>query len=238
MKPATALILLFIFSFLFGGGGCATLPPIVPDNSTPLTYRNPAKEIDILFPPGSFQFVHSLELTLPGNHSAMLMGVLNVHSQSRTLHCIVMTLEGLILFEADYTSKGLTIQRGIPPFDSLKFALGLIRDIQLAFFRPSGRLLASGRFDDGLRIFRFSETGNGTIDVISSRDRLLWTLNARNRNHRLGRTIRYQFSKIQTKGAEFGFPETITLTAKGLSRYTLIMTLIDAHLIPDSNLSR
>ncbi|MFH1154725.1 MAG: hypothetical protein V1793_13000 [Pseudomonadota bacterium] len=236
MNKAPALIL--VLAVLLVAGGCASLPLIMPDTHSPQAAQVQSKDLDLLFPPGSFQFVHSLEMTLPGNHSAMLMGVLNVDSLSGTVHCVVMTLEGLVLFDAESRGDDLAIDRGIPPFDNREMALGLIRDIRLVFFRPKGSPVASGYLADRQRILRFQGIDSGTVDLIYPQDRSAWILNVHDRRSRLTRSVRYLFPETPASGTAPRFPSTITLTAMGPAGYTLTMTLLEAHLIHDPNQSR
>jgi len=234
MRQKNALGYLFVFAFLLGAG-CAGLPPIVsPDNSCGPDEQSLSHELNALFPADSFQFVHAIELTMPGSHSAMLMGVVNVHPRHRAIHCVVMTLEGLVLFEADYTSEAFIIHRAIPPFDSQALARGLVSDIELIFFRPRGRLDAWGILENKNTILRFLEPDGGTIDIVVFPDRTIWTKNVRTSSHRIKRWVKYIFPQGATNSQVPVFPKSITLTAAFPSRYTLTMTLADASLITDT----
>ena len=231
MRRKTALEYLIVFIFLIGAG-CAGLPPIVPlDNSDSLDKQSLSRELNTLFPTDSFQFVHAIELTMPGSHSAMLMGVVNIHPRHRAIHCVIMTLEGLVLFEADHTGEAFTIHRAIPPFDSQALARGLVSDIELIFFRPRGQLNAWGTLENKNAVLRFSEPDGGTIDIVISPDRTIWTQNVRTGSHRIKRCVKYTFPQAATNSQPPVFPESITLTAAFPTRYTLIMTLTDANLI-------
>ncbi len=234
MRRKTALGYLFVFAFLISAG-CADLPPIISlDNSPAPDEQSLSRELNALFPADSFQFVHAIELTMPGSHSAMLMGVVNIHPRNRAIHCVIMTLEGLVLFEADHTSDAFIIHRAIPPIDSQTLARGLVSDIELIFFRPRGRLDAWGTLENKNTILRFSEPDGGTIDIIISPDRTVWTQNLRTGSHRIKRGIKYIFPQTATNSQAPVFPKSITLTAVFPSRYTLTMTLTDANLIPNT----
>nr|WP_320194235.1 hypothetical protein [uncultured Desulfobacter sp.] len=236
MRRKTALEYLVVFIF-FIGAGCADLPHIIPINTSPVPEQSISRELNQLFPTGAFQFVHAIELTMPGSHSAMLMGVVNIHPRQQAIHCVIMTLEGIVLFDADHTSEAFTIHRAIPPFDSRALAQGLISDIELIFFKPQGKISAWGQLENKNKIFRFSEPGGETLDIVISPDRTVWTQNLRSPSHRIKRRVKYVFSKPQTatNSRPFVFPKSITLTAAFPSRYTLTMTLTDANLIPDTN---
>lgn len=234
MRQKTALGYLFVFALLMSAG-CAGLPPIIsPDNSCAPEEQSLSHELNALFPADSFQFVHAIELTMPGNHSAMLMGVVNIYPRHRAIHCVVMTLEGLVLFEADHTNEAFIIHRAIPPFDSQALARGLVSDIELIFFRPRGRLDARGMLENKNTILRFSEPDSGTIDIVVSPDRTIWTQNLRTCSHRIKRCVTYIFPQGATNSPAPVFPRSITLTAAFPSRYTLTMTLTDASLITDT----
>jgi|SRR3989339_32500 len=212
--------------------GCATLPQVVSRETPSLDGTGMPWALTYLFTNDSRQFIHSIELTLPGDHSAMFMGVLNIHPRNRAVHCVIMTLEGLILFDAENTGDNLVIHRAVPPFDSQAFARGLISDIELIFFRPKIPLAESGSLEDHSKILRFSESNGGTTDIIVSQDRNLWSLTQRSCTHQVRRHIRYMFQSLPEDPILPVFPTSITLTATFPSRYTLTMTLIETRLIP------
>lgn len=233
-KPILQYLFAFIFLII---AGCAGLPTIIPLDNAPAPDIQPvARELDLLFPSDAVQFVHALELTLQGGHSAMLMGVVNIHPRQQAIHCVIMTLEGLVLFDADHTSERFTINRAIPPFDSRALAQGLVSDIELIFFTPRGTFEARGKLENKSRILRFSEPDGGILDIVSAPDRTIWTQTLRTPRHRITRRVTYLFSQRPADSRPFVFPKSITLTAAFPSRYTLTMTLTDANLLPDTNL--
>ena len=238
MRRKTILQYLFAVIF-FIIAGCAGLPTIIPQDNAPAhDEQSLSRELDLLFPSHDVQFVHALELTMHGGHSAMLMGVVNIHPRQQAVHCVIMTLEGLVLFEADHTYDSFIIDRAIPPFDSRALAQGLISDIELIFFKPRGAFEAQGNLENKSRILRFSEPDGGTLDIISSPDRTVWTQNLRTPSHRIKRSVAYLFPKAPTNSRPFVFPKSITLTAAFPSRYTLTMTLTDANLISETQPAR
>ena len=85
----------------------------------------------------NWQFIHSVEAALAGGGAVSVIGVTNVYPEGRVAHCVIMTVEGFVLFDAVYDQE-VRVERGIPPFDSKAFAEGLMRDIALVFFKPSG----------------------------------------------------------------------------------------------------
>jgi hypothetical protein len=238
MRHPKALQSLFAFVFLIISG-CAGLPTIIPlDNAPAPDEQMLSRELDLLFPSESVQFVHAIELTMQGGHSAMLMGVVNIHPRQQAIHCVIMTLEGLVLFEADHTRERFTIDRAVPPFDSPALAQGLISDIERIFFKPQGAFEARGTLENKNSILRFSEPDGGTLDIVISPDRDVWTQTLRTPSHRIKRRVEYLFPNAPANSRPFVFPKSITLTAAFPSRYTLTMTLTDANLISDTQPAR
>jgi hypothetical protein len=76
------------------------------------------------------------------------MGVTELSSDPERIHAVMMTIEGLVLFDALFDGK-LTINRGVAPFDSREFAEGLMDDIRLIFFKPAGNAVDAGLTEDG-----------------------------------------------------------------------------------------
>lgn len=107
------------------------------------------------FVQGTYRFVHSVEGTLSDNHHLSVIGITVLSSESRSIHCVIMTIEGFVLFDAVYDQK-LTINRSIPPFDSEHFAHGMLEDIRFIFFKPTGPILATGWSANGEYICRYN----------------------------------------------------------------------------------
>ena len=82
------------------------------------------------------------------------MGVTVISPEERKIESVIMTIEGFVFLDAYYDQK-VVINRGIPPFDSIDFARGMMDDIKLIFFKPEGGLIESGMSDDGSYLCRY-----------------------------------------------------------------------------------
>ena len=87
---------------------CAGMPRI---NAVDTARASKAlKACENAFPDGKWQFAHVIEANLPGGREAQLIGVTEMSSKPERIHAVMMTIEGLVLFDALEDGK-LTINR-------------------------------------------------------------------------------------------------------------------------------
>ncbi len=179
------------------------------------------------FPDNRRQFVHSIQATMPKGEKAILIGITDLCPRSGEIHCVIMTLEGLVLFDAQYDHK-IVINRGIPPFDSMDFARGLMNDIRLIFFPPDGRLIQAGISDNGSSVCRYERENGMIVDVISSHNGP-WEIRQYNADLTLNRSVKAFPNSKGDKEGEESIPARLVLTAYGSPRYSLSLELIEAR---------
>ena len=214
-------------SLLFTGCiviACSALPQVHPVDFAAGTRLS--RKCDNLFPIGKWQFVHSIETTMPDGHKGLVMGVSVISSRDNIARCVIMTIEGIVLFDARYDQR-LVVQRAVPPFDSQGFAEGLIRDIQLIFFAPEGPLSETGNVKDGASICRYQNPDGRIVDLVIHGDRT-WQIRQYNRQFRLKRTVSAFFSQENPGENQYTIPHRLELTAYGDAGYKLIMDLVEA----------
>ena len=125
---------------------CAGLPRINAVDTARVSKT--IKACENAFPDGKWQFAHVIEANLPGGRDAQLIGVTEVSSNPKRIHAVMMTIEGLVLFDALEDDK-LTINRSVAPFDSIDFAKGLMEDIRFVFLKPDGEPIVAGITENG-----------------------------------------------------------------------------------------
>jgi hypothetical protein len=225
IHPPVVLLLFF---------GCATLPEISP--VVPLESERGAARIracEGVFPPVPARFVHSVETDFGGGRKGMMLGVTLVRPGERKIRAVLMTIEGLVMFDGRWEAGNATIDRGVPPLDSPHFARGLLEDIGLVFLPPEGTPTAVGFAEDGAPVCRYERDGRETVDVIAGPDGA-WRIH-RYAGARRTRTVRAE-SAISVPGPEgpFSTPRKIALTAKGRAGapdYALSLTLLEAEAV-------
>jgi hypothetical protein len=215
------LLLLSLWSLV---AACSSLPQVYPAGDAATSQARQACRN--LFPEGDWQLWHSIEATLPGGRKGFLMGLTVISSATRNAHCVIMTQEGFVLFDASYGEE-ISVERAVAPFDSEVFAKGLISDIRLMFFAPNGPLAETGYDKDGASICRYRIPNGRIVDLVVHGD-LSWQIRQYNRQMCLERTVT-AFSNRPYRGEDrYAIADRLELTAYGAAGYSLIMDLIEA----------
>ena len=215
------LLLLSVLGFILS---CSSLPQVYPagDSADP----QPGRICRGPFPDGDWQLLHSIEATLPGGKKGFLMGLTVISSSNRTARCVIMTLEGFVLFDALY-DKQITVKRAIAPFDSEVFANGLIEDINLIFFSPSGPIVASGFLKNGAAVCRYEKSNGRLVDIIAAGEGN-WEIRQYLADYRLARTVKISSAKKPDLADHKRIADKIELDAHGSPGYALVMDLVEA----------
>jgi hypothetical protein len=202
--------------------GCAHLPPIQPVNSA--QQARVETNCRSAFLKGRWQLVHTIDASLPGGRQAVFTGVIVFSAQDGSIHCVLMTLEGFVLFEAVDNGR-VSVKRAVGPFENDQFAKGVMDDLHFLFFEPAGGIITAGRFDDGHTGCRFRSVHKRTVDVIP-----LATGGWRIRQYdQTGRLLRTAVAEdVDAKGV----PHRLTLEAGGRHGYRLAMRLVEAIELP------
>lgn len=177
-----------------------------------------------IFPQGRWQFVHAIEAVPPGGQKINMVGVIQTSSKQRTIRCVLMTLEGLVLFQARF-DQHITIERAVPPFDTKGLAQGLLNDIMLIFFVPDGPCRQTGYLETGDFVCRYTLGDRRTQDIVR-KPQGGWEIRRYKANSRLERTV--QPARPMDLSPK-GFPTRLELHAGGLTGYRLTLTLIEAQ---------
>lgn len=216
MRAWRACILLLLLPM-----ACAQLPEIKPARrSLPVA----GDLCDRVFPHGDWQFLHAIEATPPTGSKQTLLGLSQISSTRKAGNFVIMTLEGMVLFEA-HVDGGIDIKRAVPPFDKPGMAQGVIDDLRLIFFTPDQPVSTTGIADNGSRVCRFSLPGQQTQDI-EVRNEADWTIYRYNRSKRIDRSV----EPVAARGrSACGLPNQIILDAPGPVGYRLSITLIEAE---------
>ncbi|MBW2116748.1 MAG: hypothetical protein JRH09_02345 [Deltaproteobacteria bacterium] len=219
MKGSMLLLCTLLFFI-----SCSTIPKLEPLNSEAIP--GVINECRTMFPTNGWQFVHSIEATIQGRQKAFLIGITDILPDPGRIHCVMMTIEGLVLFDA-VSDEETVIKRGIRPFDSMAFAKGLMNDIRLIFFRPDGECTKMGMFRKGSYVCRYGNDGNTIVDLIANPDRT-WEIR-QYKNGDLSRSVKAYLNKEAHNGDGYAVPRRLELTAHGVHAYVLVLSLIRAE---------
>jgi hypothetical protein len=213
-------------ALLFLMASCAGAPgPAVIQQPLPLEVDDTRCRVP--FPHGKWEFVHSIQAALSGGPTVTMIGVTALDSTTGTVACALMTVEGMVLFEARYDGE-IQIGRAVPPFDSTAFARGLINDIRFMFLPPEGRPVAWGRSEAGAFICRYETTDAMTVDIIIHGDRG-WEIRQYDRDNRSIRSLKRDPHSPGSAEEKTPIPARLRLTASGPAEYALTLDLIEAR---------
>ncbi len=223
------LLLFFLIS-------CASLPSVSPVD--PAAVPDIRQTCDHLFPEGNWEVVHAIEADMPGSRGGMMIGVTKISAEARTIETAMMTVEGFVVFQGRYAGGKVSVSRGIPPFDSLHFAKGLMEDIRLVFFEPEGGTVRVGITENGRPVCRYETEESGTVDVITEAGDG-WLIR-QYEGKKLRRTVHALPGEGEGKAAsgEVPIPRLLELSATGgmmMPDYNLTLRLIKAEQVDVSN---
>lgn len=219
MRLPAAFILIFFACLL---AACSSLPEIRP--VAPGLQPNLRGRCQTVFPAGPRQFIHSIEARLPDDSRMMMLGIVTMDPDRDFIHCVLMTIEGFILFDARYRQT-VSVNRAVYPFDSPEFAQDMMADIRLIFFPPSGRLVSEGVFSNGFAGCRWQNSEGFAVDVLINRQRG-WIIQQYDVSDHMSGQVRAHALNPE------GIPERIELSRRKFPSYTLKMTLLQAERLP------
>jgi len=218
MRYKTRSPIFFLLGVLFLTA-CAGVPHIITVDTAliPKTVNT----CETVFPKGKWQFAHVIEATLPGGRKSQLIGVTEVSSNPERIHAVMMTIEGLVLFDGLDDGK-LTIRRGVAPFDSQAFAKGLMEDIRLIFLEPDGEPMGVGITENGFLICRYQVSDDSIVDVMVRPDA----------GFEIRKYVNEQLvRKVVAEANSRSIPEKMAFTAYEPAGYRLNLRLISAEKI-------
>lgn len=214
-------VLLALVMFL---AACTHLPAIAPvDSDRLLSIQEGCRSH---FPRGRWQLVHAINAQLRGGRQATFIGVVVLSSRDRSLDCVLMTLEGMVLFEAAHDGSETTVRRAVGPFDNARFAEGVMADIRMLLFEPQGSVIASGMTAGDIRVCRYRGARETIVDLMASPDGG-WQIQQYNAR---GKVVRHvSGDAADSRGIS---PRMVIDAGSGRQAYHLSLTLVEATALP------
>jgi len=215
-------------AILFFIAACGTLPQLQHADSRMRPEGPPECRRQLL--QGRWQFQYAIEATFPEEQKSVLIGVSVVSAESGSIHSVLMTIEGVVVFDARY-DREIQILRAIRPFDTERFARGLLNDFRLVFFKPEGALIETGTLPNGSYVCRYQQPDRLVVDIVGYSDHH-WQVQQYGRWFTEKRMADIFFNdNFRFDG--FHAPSRLKLTVSGYAGYTLDMDLIEAVSLKD-----
>lgn len=218
-----------LLAMVFLAGGCAGLPALVPLQPGPERTAL-IQGCQGLHPQKAFRAVHAIEASLPMDQASSVIGASLVDPGGGRFRAVLMSVEGLTLFDAVAIGTTLTIFRAVPPLDDSDFGLGLMDDVALALLAPTETPPTAGRLPDGRPACRHLDADGGVVDVLPADSDHPGRLDRYNPDQDLIRRVTFTppFDPL-------GLAARILLTAPGLAGYRLELTLLQASPVTPSD---
>ena len=178
------------------------------------------------FPVKPWRAIHAIHITGPFGRKSSVLGVTVVIPATRSIRAVIMSVEGMVLFDASYGGDGTTIHRSIPPLDRGGFSEGLLRDVSLMFMAPEGAWIQIGRTEDRHLVCRWKDDQGRTTDVVFPDDGT-WRILRYDRDDSLIRKVN------MTGWTGNLLAERVELVAYGIGGYTLDLRLVEAEPLTD-----
>jgi hypothetical protein len=203
---------------------CHPLPPPPQlDPSPPLSMADTVAP----FLTTPWRLVHRIESRWPGGAKAYMIGVVTVDPDRGRTACAVLTIEGLLLFQAVHDGQRLQVTRAVAPFDQPELAARMMTDIRLVFLAPPSPPAAVGR-DPAGRLTRRYDVPDGLVDVAQDPAPDAFEIRCYDAGGSLTRRVQLTTCRPPGAAGEARVPCHISLEGLGRAAYHLEMDLLEA----------
>jgi len=172
-----------------------------------------------LYPAESFRAVHAIDVTLPFGGETSVLGVMAVDPATRRTRCMLLSAEGLVLFDGVLERGAFDVRRALAPLDDAAFAEGLAADVRLLFEAPPGPPSERGRTPDAAAVCRWSEEGR-EVELLEDGG---WIARRYAGEGERGATARAE------PPIHRGLAARMKVTTPGVAGYSLELRLLDAE---------
>ena len=227
MRPGYLLpVVILLFA------SCAGLPVIDP--ASPTSAPAIKDNCRSYFASGKWRLVHTIEAVLPNGQRQFLIGVSLLNTSKDTIDSVILTLEGLVLFDARYDRSGIVTRRAVPPFDSPHFSREMMNDIKLLFIKPESVITETGIGKEEMSVCRYRSRDGSVIDVTALPSDG-WMITHYNPNAKLKRRVKAEPCRQPEDNHRHKFACHMELKAFGSAPYTLYLKLIEVEALKDND---
>ena len=211
--------------------GLPHIAPVTPEHQSAIAGRCQG-----VFLQTPWQMLHSIRSVLPNGEQQTAMAVIRVYPQKPLIRCVMMSIEGIVLFEGRYDGE-ITVSRAIPPFDAENFAETLFSDIRLAFCPPPAGAEKIGFMPDRTPACRYQTKDDGFVEVALKAEGS-WTIRRYSPHGRKQQTIEADAPTSENAApadAAQPIPTSLKILHHGLFSYSLNLDLIRAKPLPPAD---
>ena len=173
-----------------------------------------------IFPSKDFWVVHKIDLQSARIGKGVFIGAAKVELQKNALHAVLMSVEGMVLFEAEYKNGDIKITSAFPPLNDPAFAKGLMADVSFVLLKPAGGPVEQGVDGQGLTACRWTAEADAVLETALMPDGAV-------RMRLYGGDRRAAKEALAWPPFDREMPARICLKAFSPSDYTIELTLIE-----------
>lgn len=155
----------FLGLFLLLGAACQ--PLLRPDPSPGSLIPPDAESCSIPYPKNSFRAIHAIDIALPGSQQSAVIGIIIADLSSGRLRTTLLSLEGLVLFDATSVNRVTKIHHALPPLDTGAFAENLVTDVKFLFWPENSTANISAWRKDGTTTCRRTISPACILEAVS-----------------------------------------------------------------------
>lgn len=180
--------------------------------------RQILRQCEAIYPAGPWQATHIVEASMPFGNETSLIGVVSADRNPSEFRSVLMTEEGIVLFDAIDRDGTIEVRRAVPPMDPEGFGRAMVGDVHLLLFKPNGTLAAIGELPTGQSVCRWRNRDE-VVDVIVARGRVVQLLRFES-----GSLVR----EVKFGGLDAcGLPNEAWLETTGMIGYSLHLKLLE-----------
>jgi hypothetical protein len=195
--------------------GCTFLPSLKP-----LQEQSGAAVCPAISPAASFTAVHRVVLSHAAMGQSVGLGVVQADGRTGALHAVLMTLEGLVVCEAEIDGGQTHVLRALPPLDKPGFAEGLMADVAFLFLAPAGTPTEVGADEENNPACRWQSADGPLSETLLLPQGVV-------RKRLYGRDGTVLKEAMALPPFTHGLPAETRLQVFAPVRYTIEMTLLD-----------
>ncbi|MHB8091380.1 MAG: hypothetical protein ACYDH8_07285 [Syntrophales bacterium] len=207
-----------VFFLVLALTACAAIPPYKP--------LSPQSGVACpgIFPPKAFRVVHQIDIKSALIGKGVFIGAAKVDPQNNALHAVLMSAEGMVLFEAEYENGDIKIISAFPPLNDLAFAKRLMADVLFVLLKPSGGPVEQGVDGQGLAACRWMGGADTVLETTLRSDGAV-------RMRLYGGDRRVVKEALAWPPFDRGMPTRISLKGFSPSKYTIELMLIEMEFV-------
>jgi hypothetical protein len=180
------------------------------------------------FPVQSFRIIHTIDISLPLEEKSSLIGITIIDFTSDRVRSVLISVEGLVLFDGMSHHGIIKVFRAVAPLDTNTFAQNLFADVRFLFMPHKENLMEIGRYKEGQLVCRWRNEKKEVIETVIG-NAGGWTLTQYNSD-----LSKRKEAKVLPPSSN-GFSKIMVMKIYGALAYSFRFELVEAEFMQSSD---